>query len=352
MRGHACSDQDIYNRLTHVAGYIKQADILSDGIHPTNDGYRKMAAVWNVAIEKARKSGFLQEPEDTGIPDDGDGRRLCQKIPGQADGPHQTQKGYGVDDGPYRHKSTQMQFMPTALRRIGRDGSKGIAFAQIVNQGGNPDPKGGLDDLIYYQRLYSGNGNFYIKMEYWENNGDGTFGGPQERMLPFDCPSEDIRWADMDGDGYDDYICVFQSGDIRIGTNSQADPAEFKEWGEVHLPAHDGYEGRHVRLGDIDGDGRTDYCLIGDDGNTRCWRNGGYGQTPEYWEDIGLTFPPKGKGDIRGTRFVDLTGDGRADWVVSTMVFFERIQSPDCFLVGQRHWRHRYLHEYARSECR
>lgn len=33
-----------------------------------------------------------------------------------------------------------------------------------------------------------------------------------------------------------------------------------------------------VRLADIDGDGRTDYCTIADNGDISCWRNGGQGQ--------------------------------------------------------------------------
>ena len=63
---------------------------------------------------------------------------------------------------------------------------------------------------------------------------------------------------------------------------------------------------------DIDGDGRVDYCLIGDDGNIRCWRNGGSGEMPERWQDIGEgrpVFTAKGMGDIRGVRFVDLNGE-------------------------------------------
>jgi hypothetical protein len=284
-----------------------------------------MAAVWNAAIETACKDGLLQNPEDNGTPDDNHGNRSCQKIPGKADGPHQTQKGYGMDDGPYRHKSTKMDtIVPTAFRLNGRESAKRFAFAQLVNAGGNPDPKGALDDLLYWERIKNGLGGFIPRLNYYPNQGDGTFGKKlvmETVPLPFDCPSENIRWADFDGDGYDDYICVGQNGGIRGGTNLQEDPADFREWGEVHTPVHDGYEGRHVRLGDIDGDGRTDYCLIGDDGNTRCWRNGGLGKLPAYWQDFGLTFPPKGKGDIRGTRFVDLTGDGRSDWIVSIIVF-------------------------------
>lgn len=41
-----------------------------------------------------------------------------------------------------------------------------------------------------------------------------------------------------------------------------------------------------------------------------CWRNGGLGETPEYWQDMGVggplggpVFLAKGMGDIRGVRF-------------------------------------------------
>jgi hypothetical protein len=40
-----------------------------------------------------------------------------------------------------------------------------------------------------------------------------------------------------------------------------------------------------VRIADIDGDGRADYCVIeGGAGDIRCWRNGGVGDTPAYWQ--------------------------------------------------------------------
>lgn len=68
---------------------------------------------------------------------------------------------------------------------------------------------------------------------------------------------------------------------------------------------------RFFRL-DVDGDGRLDYCVIGDDGNIRCWRNGGIGHMPAYWQDMGNgkpVFTAKGMGDIRGVRLVDINGE-------------------------------------------
>jgi hypothetical protein len=46
-----------------------------------------------------------------------------------------------------------------------------------------------------------------------------------------------------------------------------------------------------IRLGDIDGDGRLDWCAIDDVGDVYCWRNGGSGDTPTaahngYWQGM------------------------------------------------------------------
>jgi len=56
--------------LTARAGFITKKDLSSDGIHPTNDGYKKMAAVWLAAILEAREANMLQKPEDNGQEDD------------------------------------------------------------------------------------------------------------------------------------------------------------------------------------------------------------------------------------------------------------------------------------------
>lgn len=95
-----------------------------------------------------------------------------------------------------------------------------------------------------------------------------------------------------------------------------------------------------VRLGDIDGDGRLDYCEIGNEGNIFCWRNGGQREAPldkydGYWQPMvtcstadnlqailidlqvgdAPTFDSKSMPDIEGVRLIDINGDFRADWV-------------------------------------
>ncbi|WP_030248377.1 FG-GAP repeat domain-containing protein, partial [Streptomyces sp. NRRL S-350] len=69
-----------------------------------------------------------------------------------------------------------------------------------------------------------------------------------------------------------------------------------------------------VRFADIDGDGRTDYCVLDGNGGIRTYLNRG-GDTSGGWADqgqiaSGLT------GDLSRIRLADINGDGRADYSV------------------------------------
>lgn len=70
-----------------------------------------------------------------------------------------------------------------------------------------------------------------------------------------------------------------------------------------------------VRLGDIDGDGRLDYCVFKGTGSLYCWRNGGTGDVP-VWEPMtggDVVYDTTSLGDIAGIRLVDINGDFRSD---------------------------------------
>jgi lysophospholipase L1-like esterase len=45
------------------------SDLSSDGIHPTDAGYRKMATIWYSAIGQASASGYLKQAEDNDMSD-------------------------------------------------------------------------------------------------------------------------------------------------------------------------------------------------------------------------------------------------------------------------------------------
>lgn len=105
-----------------------------------------------------------------------------------------------------------------------------------------------------------------------------------------------------------------------VSMNLGGSPPQFKSIGLVRTAPGGGLAQTNVRLGDIDGDGRIDYCLVKGNGDIQCWRNGGQKDAPTsefggYWQDLGIVFTGKGMGDIDGVRLVDINGDFRADWL-------------------------------------
>jgi len=133
------------------------------------------------------------------------------------------------------------------------------------------------------------------------------------------CPAANVRWGDVNGDRRDDLICLGENGGMYVTINNAVRNDEYgSTWtniGKIRDPPANGQMDR-VRFGDIDGDGRVDYCYIASNGDIQCWRNGGTGNYPTTpWEDMGIVFTGKNKGDIRGVRFVDINGDGRSDWL-------------------------------------
>ena len=64
-------------------------------------------------------------------------------------------------------------------------------------------------------------------------------------------------------------------------------------------------------LEDIDGDGRADYCLVHDNGEIHCFRNGGTGAAPSYWQEMSgkgtWIFQGPNNGDKAGVMLSTLT---------------------------------------------
>jgi len=102
-----------------------------------------------------------------------------------------------------------------------------------------------------------------------------------------------------------------------VSINRGGSPPTFDYIGKVR-DAESYANQERVRLGDIDGDGRIDYCAIKDEGDIYCWRNGGIGDIPVWQGMVGgaVTFDAKGMGDIQGIRFADINGDFRSDFIL------------------------------------
>ncbi|KAF2115103.1 SGNH hydrolase-type esterase domain-containing protein [Lophiotrema nucula] len=297
-------------------GFLIQPTDFWDDTHPNSIGYAKMAAVWADAISKAEST--IQDPIDTGIPDSGG---ACLPAPGNFFGPHQTQGGSGAEDGTYIFSQTASQVVVKDSVVL-PSGVAGIAaqyhFAQIVNGGGTSSRIGAADDLVrIIDKKQDPSGSSYANVAVKVN------GKWDEDWIALDtklsCPSGGVHFGDMNNDGLDDFICLTEPhGDMYVSINRGGSIPTFDYIGLVQ-PGAAGTTPQNIRLGDIDGDGRLDYCTMDSTGSFGCWRNGGVGDAPSYWQGIaqggGATFDGKGTPDTYGTRLVDINGDFKADWV-------------------------------------
>ncbi|ROT40793.1 hypothetical protein SODALDRAFT_105063 [Sodiomyces alkalinus F11] len=302
-------------------GFITSGDIKPhpDLTHPTIPGNMKMAAVWDWAIDQANGKGWLSEPSPSGLFEDSEGTTTCRKEYGS--GNQDVRSGRQVlhaansvirDDGTYRHQSVPRN--DREVTNLGRSKGTRVWFAQLVNV--YNAPKGGeRDELVWGWKVERRTLKFRLNM------GDGNFAEEHDIDVKDDyirdgCPIEAIQWGDVNGDGLDDFICIAENGEMFVSLNTGGNPPTFRALGSYKTPER-GLGRAHVRLGDIDGDGRLDYCVIPASGDIFCWRNGGIGERAAYWQNMGSggpVFTAKGMGDIRGVRFVDINGDGRSDW--------------------------------------
>ncbi|KFX96332.1 hypothetical protein V490_03385 [Pseudogymnoascus sp. VKM F-3557] len=278
--------------------------------HPDLDGFRKMAAVWTHAINQAEQAGWITQPSaDVAFADETHGN-TCLKTFGS--GNQDPRSGAQIltagnsliaDDGPYVHKSTD-----SGLLFKSQDYVYGhYALAQLVNV--QNVPRGfERDDLVYSEVDTK-------KIIMFVNNGDETFAEGVKIDVDFDCDAQGIRWGDVNNDALDDFICIGKEGTMYASINQGGNPPTFKWTGGNYRNQFPGFTRDSVRLGDIDGDGRLDYCVISGNGDMQCWRNNGLSDIPASWEVLGMVAPGRNKPDLAGIRLVDINGDGRSDWL-------------------------------------
>ncbi|KAF2114469.1 SGNH hydrolase-type esterase domain-containing protein [Lophiotrema nucula] len=308
-------------------GFITIDDINpADGTHPNNLGYKKMAAVWAATFNTVQQKGWITPPAELSGPDEGGND--CLPSPDNFEGPVQTQAGMqpAYQDGPYAHSQTLRGNVSKTIF-IAPKGDVSIInqfhFAQLVNLNG-VEPGAETDELIRVLDPDQITDNNLPAVSFILNS-HGDLGG---LFIPIDvgqsCLNRGVRWGDINGDGLDDFICLSNpAGDMRVSINMGGNPPTFKYLGVIR-PNSGGYAQEDVRLGDIDGDGRLDFCHIQNPGgNIFCFRNGGQGLAPTeeyggYWQGMvggPPTFDAKGMPGNQGVRLLDINGDFRADWV-------------------------------------
>ncbi|KAL4983331.1 hypothetical protein BDW68DRAFT_191412 [Aspergillus falconensis] len=259
----------------------------ADDTHPNDAGYKKMAAVWYAAIQRAAGEGLISAPATIDAEVGGDGQ--CEKEYGNgvyAGG--LTQRGSGQEDGIYYHDSEAMGEVFSLI--MGEDEFDSIFFARIFSRD--------RDDLLYWS-VFHGNVRYrvYPNIEGGQDkfSEDGYF-----LSVDDNCNPAGVHFIDINGDGLDDFVCIAKDGTAYASVNKgnwyEGSPPDFEYKGL--WKSREGYDQANVRLGDVDGDGRADYCVVAGNGDITCWRNG--------WISMG---------DIRGVRFEDINGDGRDDWL-------------------------------------
>ncbi|KAL2818690.1 SGNH hydrolase-type esterase domain-containing protein [Aspergillus granulosus] len=93
-RRRAAGDRVILAEMS----YFISSEYLVDGTHPSDEGYRAMAAVWWAGIQEAEREGFLVKPND--VVGSGAGSQQSSDVSVLITTQGNGTKGEGLDDGP------------------------------------------------------------------------------------------------------------------------------------------------------------------------------------------------------------------------------------------------------------
>ncbi|GAW16078.1 hypothetical protein ANO14919_055010 [Xylariales sp. No.14919] len=150
----------------------------------------------------------------------------------------------------------------------------------------------------------------------WASRGEAAT-GPRETIQDtygWKFKGKNVRFADLDGDGFDDYLYVNDQGAVVMWKNLGTNPIS---WGLPHLVADGvGVLARQVQFADTDGDGLLDYVVVGSvTGAARSWHNLGFRDDGSIRWNTPLSFADGVGVPGRSIKITEMTGDDRADYV-------------------------------------
>ncbi|MFF3416021.1 FG-GAP-like repeat-containing protein [Streptomyces sp. NPDC002698] len=295
--------QDQGHKVTFVSmGALTNADI-NDRLHPNNAGYEKMATAFAGGIDAAARRGWISEQVTV---------RPAPPRAGLGD--------YQVDvngDGYADYLTVDAAGAVRAWLNKGGTGTAGWTSAGQIASG--VTLAGGQ------VRFADVNGDKYADylvvdpngaVRAWLNKGGtGTAGWTDAGQIAsgVTLAGGQVRFADVNGDKYADYLVVDPNGAVRAwlnkgGTGTTGWTSAGQIASGVGVPAD------QVRLADANADGYADYLAVDAAGAVRAWLNKG-GTGTAGWTSAGQI---ASGADAPGSsvRFADINADRRADYLV------------------------------------
>ncbi|MFD8913911.1 FG-GAP-like repeat-containing protein [Streptomyces sp. NPDC059575] len=303
LPGIVKSRQDQGSRVTLVSmGALTNADI-SDRLHPNDGGYVKMAAAFAGGIDTLGRNGWISQditvtpaPPRAGLGD------------------------YQVDVNADGYADYLTVDAAGAVRAWLNKGGTGTAGWTDAGQIASGVPLNGGQ-----VRFADVNGDKYADylvvdpngaVRAWLNKGGtGTAGWTDAGQIAsgVTLSGGEVRFADLNGDKYADYVVVDANSALRVWLNKGGTgTAGWSSAGQIASGV--GVAGSDVRLADVNGDAYADYLTVDAAGAVRAWLNKG-GTGTAGWTDAGQI---ASGADAPGStvRFADIDADHRADYVV------------------------------------
>ncbi|MFJ7416229.1 GDSL-type esterase/lipase family protein [Streptomyces sp. NPDC098077] len=122
--------------------------------------------------------------------------------------------------------------------------------------------------------------------------------------------------VDINGDGRSDYLAVQDNGAVRAWTSSAAADGTVKWADQGYISSGSAqWTGEQVRFADVGGDARADYLILSPNGAVRAFINEG-GDGRGGWKDAGTISTGSTAWNSTQVRFADIGGDTKADYLV------------------------------------
>lgn len=110
--------------------------------------------------------------------------------------------------------------------------------------------------------------------------------GQGEVMESVGAEASQVRFADINGDGKADYLFVHDNGTVDCWINGHSgDTGNFTWTAQGQIVSGNGHDGPGVIFADINGDGKDDYVWVSESGEVTVYLNDG--SNPPKWSQKG-----------------------------------------------------------------